>query len=85
LIGNEKDIKTKIALENWKLLDFTKCKKEDFNFQDIDCDIVVDALIGVGITGELKEPIKSVVEYINKLKEKGVKVVSIDLPWRFKT
>jgi len=80
LIGNEKDIKTKIALENWKLLDFTNCKKEDFNFQDIDCDIVVDALIGVGITGELKEPIKSVVEYINKLKEKGVKVVSIDLP-----
>jgi len=80
LIGNEKEIKTKIALENWKLLDFTGCKKEKFNFQDIDCDIVVDALLGVGIKGELREPIKSVVQYINKLKERGVKIVSIDLP-----
>jgi NAD(P)H-hydrate epimerase len=85
LIGNERDIKTKIASETWKLLDFTKCKKEEFNFQDVGCEIVIDALLGVGIVGELKEPIKSVVQYINKLKEKGVKIVSIDLPTGYGT
>ena len=85
LIGSERDIKTKIASENWKLLDFTKCKKEEFNFQDVDCEIVIDALLGVGIVGELKEPIKSIVQYINKLKEKGVKIVSIDLPTGYGT
>ena len=80
LIGKENEIKTKIALENWKLLDFTGCQKEEFHFQEIDCDIVVDALLGVGIRGELREPVKSVVQYINRLKERGVKIVSIDLP-----
>jgi len=58
LIGKENEIKTKIALENWKLLDFTGCQKEEFHFQEIDCDIVVDALLGVGIRGELREPVK---------------------------
>ncbi len=42
--------------------------------------IIVDALVGVGVKGTLRNPIKEVVEIINNLKEKGAKVISIDVP-----
>jgi len=42
--------------------------------------IIIDALVGVGVKGELRSPIKEVVEIINNLKEKGAKVISIDVP-----
>lgn len=41
------------------------------------CGIVVDAIFGTGLNGELREPARSVVEGINGL---GVSVVSVDIP-----
>ncbi|WMM33386.1 NAD(P)H-hydrate dehydratase [Shouchella clausii] len=40
-------------------------------------DIIVDALLGTGISGQVKEPYASVIASINKLKNE---IVSIDLP-----
>lgn len=41
------------------------------------CDLVVDALLGVGVEGELREPVKSIVKLINSL---PAKKLSIDVP-----
>lgn len=43
-------------------------------------DCIVDCLLGTGIKGELREPVKTLVEEINKRKKKGVFVVSVDVP-----
>ncbi|MDP8253862.1 MAG: NAD(P)H-hydrate epimerase [Candidatus Kaelpia aquatica] len=40
-------------------------------------DILIDALMGIGIKGEIREPQKSVIELINKSK---IKVLSVDIP-----
>jgi NAD(P)H-hydrate epimerase len=85
LAGKKREIKTQIALTNWNLLDLTSCNNEEFTFQDTACDIVIDALLGVGMIGELREPIKGIVQYINNLKEKGATVVSVDLPTGYGT
>jgi NAD(P)H-hydrate epimerase len=41
------------------------------------CEIICDALLGSGITGSLREPYLTIVEYINKLK--SIKV-AVDIP-----
>lgn len=40
-------------------------------------ELIIDALLGIGVTGEVKDPIKSMIERINKLDKK---VLSLDLP-----
>ena len=55
--------------------DSEDCKKIKEEVED--CDLVVDSLVGVGIKGELKEPVKSVVELINSLKTFKL---SVDIP-----
>lgn len=40
-------------------------------------DLIVDALLGIGISGKIREPYKQVIEKINSLKKP---VVSIDIP-----
>jgi NAD(P)H-hydrate epimerase len=45
---------------------------------DIEADaVVVDALLGVGMTGEVRQPVKNIIEWINLLPNL---VISIDLP-----
>jgi NAD(P)H-hydrate epimerase len=69
------DVKSDEAKKNLELL----CKKgiKISKKIEIDADIVVDALLGTGIKGELKEPIKSIVDKINACR--GFKV-SVDVP-----
>ena len=57
--------------------DSTDCEgiKKELNNKNFDC--AVDALVGVGISGELREPIKSLVDVINSFP--GFKV-SVDVP-----
>lgn len=42
--------------------------------------IVVDALLGTGVRGELREPIRAAVELIHRARAAGVPVVSVDTP-----
>ncbi len=45
---------------------------------DIEPDaVIVDALLGVGVTGEVREPVRGIVEWINTLPNR---VISIDIP-----
>lgn len=42
--------------------------------------VVVDALLGTGVQGALREPIRSAVELIRKAREAGVPIVAVDTP-----
>ncbi len=42
--------------------------------------VVLDGLLGIGVSGALREPIRSFVREINALRETGARVVAIDLP-----
>ena len=74
-----KEPKTKEAEENLKKI---VGKVDIVSFERgleiaTEADFIVDAILGIGIKGELREPIKSVVEKLNKIK--AVKI-SIDVP-----
>jgi hydroxyethylthiazole kinase-like uncharacterized protein yjeF len=42
--------------------------------------VVVDALLGTGTAGPLREPIRSAVEVVNKARRAGIPVVAVDCP-----
>jgi NAD(P)H-hydrate epimerase len=42
--------------------------------------VIVDALLGTGVAGPLREPIRTAVEIINKARAGGVPVVAVDTP-----
>ena len=42
--------------------------------------VIVDALLGTGVRGALREPIRSAVELIVKAREHGIPVVAVDTP-----
>jgi len=44
------------------------------------CSVVVDALLGSGVRGSLREPIRSAVELIGRARAAGVPVAAVDTP-----
>ncbi|MEM3517032.1 MAG: NAD(P)H-hydrate dehydratase [Candidatus Bathyarchaeia archaeon] len=83
LIGKENDIVDETVLTNWKTL---KNMKSSMNLKiisdsslihPVNSDIIIDALLGIGIQGELRQPILQAVKVINE--SKGFKI-SIDVP-----
>ncbi|MFQ6089384.1 MAG: NAD(P)H-hydrate dehydratase [Candidatus Methanofastidiosia archaeon] len=81
LLGSKDDIKTEVARRNLEILQ--RSGLEVFNIKDskdefrLDFDLVVDAMLGSGISGELREPFR---EVVRKLNESKAKKISIDLP-----
>ncbi len=82
LLGTQEQISTDEAFRNFIILKNTNTK---INFVEspkqlpkkIDSEIIVDAIIGSGIKGNLKEPVQSAVNLINKSKAKKV---ALDIP-----
>jgi len=77
-------IRTEIAKNNFERLNETNVKiytHKDFKIVDSligDSDLIIDAMLGVGISGSLKEPIKTIVDKINSYKQKTI--ISVDVP-----
>lgn len=46
----------------------------------VTCDLIVDALLGTGFSGEVRSPMDRVIASCNAAHEKGVKVLALDLP-----
>ena len=69
LLGSPDKIKTDESSWNWSILQkmpSVKLVSGDFSNYDFKPDIIIDAIFGTGITGEIKEPYASAINYINK-------------------
>lgn len=81
LLGNPDKIKTDEARINWVILE--KMNSIDLLITsnvsglDLNADIVVDGILGTGISGKIREPYASAIDMINKLKAFKI---AIDIP-----
>jgi len=84
LTGKEKDIKTDISRKNF-------CKLKEINLEIFDIEslskideylseknVIVDSMLGIGLSGSLRAPYSTIIEKINGAKNKTV--ISVDLP-----
>ena len=81
LLGRPETITTDIARENWAALqaaDYpTEQVRDSAQFDLGDPDVVVDAMLGTGISGALREPVATAAAAIN---ESEATVLSVDVP-----
>ncbi|QZP38558.1 NAD(P)H-hydrate dehydratase [Halobaculum magnesiiphilum] len=83
LLGRPETIRTDIARENWDAIaesdlpTRTVTDSREFDLDDHDPDLVVDAMLGTGVTGALREPEATVARRLNAA---DVPVVSVDVP-----
>ena len=81
LMGGKDRIRTSESQENWdKIIGDKEVSTKIFTSLDeisFEKDIIVDALLGTGVKGDLREPLRSVVENVNA--SKAFKV-SVDIP-----
>jgi len=96
LVGSPEKIRTHASRFNWDLIvkninylvktviinDSTDIKKlKLFNEHRSKLSLIVDGLLGTGISGKIREPISSTIDMINELNtNNNIKVASIDLP-----
>ncbi|MBY8991841.1 MAG: NAD(P)H-hydrate epimerase, partial [Candidatus Lokiarchaeota archaeon] len=96
LVGSPEKIRTHASQFNWKVirnninhLVKTLIIRDSTEIEQIrllsenskDLGLIIDGLLGTGVSGEIREPISTAIDVINRLRrERGVKVVSIDLP-----
>ena len=89
LFGSEKDIKTTNAKDNYQKLVKLNIKIYTINEKDQlenlikNHAILIDAMLGIGLTGNLREPYKTAVQLINSTKNKHI--ISVDIPTGFGT
>ena len=69
LLGSSDNIKTEESQWNWSILKKMPSVKlltgNNFNF-GFSPDVIVDGILGTGITGEIREPYASAINYINE-------------------
>ena len=90
LVAGDEKPRTPDAARNWKRLDglegVTKIHAavaRDVAILDQGIEraaIIVDALLGTGVRGQLREPVRSAVEMIRKAREGGMPVLAVDTP-----
>ena len=81
LLGRPETIATEIARENWEALVAAELDatvvQDSRTFDPGEPDLVVDAILGTGVTGALREPERSVVERLGGL---DAPILSVDVP-----
>ncbi len=96
LVGSHEKIRTQASKFNWNLIrnhinylvksiivrDSTEIEKIPFlNKNQKQIGLIIDGLLGTGIAGNIREPISTAIDVINKLREEEkIEVISIDLP-----
>jgi len=83
LLGEPDNIRSEECSWNWSLLEKMKSVKlltggnlEDLN--NLEFKIIIDGILGTGISGEIREPHASAIEFINEKVWGGV--VAVDVP-----
>jgi len=85
LLGRASNIRTEESRSNWDVLEASETGarlvelRDSTGFEDVefDVDVVVDGMLGVGVSGALREPVASAVEGVNR---SDARVVSADVP-----
>jgi NAD(P)H-hydrate epimerase len=80
LLGNPSDIKTIECRTNWQVLEKMNSIQLGFGPNDaanFDVDIIIDGILGTGISGDIREPHASAIDLINKTKAFKV---AVDVP-----
>ncbi|WP_459821902.1 NAD(P)H-hydrate dehydratase [Halorubrum luteum] len=85
LLGRPASIATEIARENWEALERAELPTRTItDSQSIDgfadADVVVDAMLGTGVRGALREPARTAAERINEAREAGTETIAVDVP-----
>ncbi|MFX0017497.1 MAG: NAD(P)H-hydrate dehydratase [Promethearchaeota archaeon] len=96
LVGDPEKITTEEAKLNWEIIrhnleialtveiikDSTEIGKIGILLeQDKNIKVIVDALLGTGIKGRVREPTATIIDFINEVRNQlNVKVISIDVP-----
>jgi len=68
------------ALLNYKKIDTDKINCRKFDNSEIDADIIIDALLGTGISGAPRGDIAKAIDSINKSRENGSYIIAVDIP-----
>lgn len=86
LMGSPRQIQTEIARRNWDILTYSSVTQQviqdSASLRNPEHDIIIDALLGTGISGELREPFKTVVQALNLLPGKKI---AVDIPTGYNT
>ncbi len=83
LVGSPENIKTSVAKMNFNKIDKTISVHWDIPMDDLNkVDLVVDALLGAGLRGNLSEQYRYAVDTINR---SDAEVVAVDVPTGFGT
>ncbi|PSP80512.1 bifunctional ADP-dependent NAD(P)H-hydrate dehydratase/NAD(P)H-hydrate epimerase [Halobacteriales archaeon QS_1_68_20] len=81
LLGRPENVSTDIARENWEALQQgeydTRVVRDSAGLDLPDADVVVDAMLGTGVSGALREPAATAARAINAA---DATVVSVDVP-----
>ncbi|MHA1256889.1 MAG: NAD(P)H-hydrate epimerase, partial [Promethearchaeota archaeon] len=96
LLGNPNNIRTQEAKQNWDVISNSlnyliqiKLIKDSTDIEQLSTTldesngftIIVDGLLGTGIKGNIREPVSTVIDFINNIKKiKKIPIVSIDVP-----
>ncbi len=86
LLGNSNKIRSNETLHNWKAIRNISLGINSLNLEVIEdsnmlkkvnSPVIVDAMLGTGIRGKIKEPVSSAIDIINK--SNGIKI-AVDVP-----
>jgi len=80
LLGNPSGIKTIECITNWQVLEKMNSIQLGFGPNDaanFDVDIIIDGILGTGISGDIREPHASAIDLINKTKAFKI---AVDVP-----
>ena len=86
LLGRARDIATEESRRNWQILrnlsaDLMEIRdSSELSGLELDADIVIDAMLGTGVRGSVREPVASAIDLINA---SSAFVLSIDVPSGF--
>ncbi|MGP8320481.1 MAG: NAD(P)H-hydrate dehydratase [Methanosarcinaceae archaeon] len=86
LLGRARDIATGESRRNWEILenlsaDLTEIRdSSELSELELDADIIIDAMLGTGVRGSVREPVASAIDLINA---SSAFVLSIDVPSGF--
>ncbi|MCU4739985.1 NAD(P)H-hydrate dehydratase [Natronoglomus mannanivorans] len=84
LLGRRENIGTRISRENWEALERAEYETREVTdsktFELPACDVIIDAMLGTGISGSLREPAATAAEAINAA---DATIVAVDVPSGF--